>query len=177
MKRKAIAILCSSAMAVGGMFLFTGSNSPSKAAVPDPFTASQHFAGYSTGTDVFVDAAKSLSPGVELANVNVGYSAAAANSNGLLGGYVPAPGGFATNGGQALNDTTKALGWGLGTAAQAELLNTGMGPLAAKLGDPNSQPLVATTGGSPTNRLVSTAKSFTHLVPNGDGSFALVSET
>src|SRR5947208_494212 len=90
MKRKAIAILCSSAMAVGGMFLFTGSNSPSKAAVPDPFTASQHFAGYSTGTDVFVDAAKSLSPGVELANVNVGYSAAAANSNGLLGGYVPA---------------------------------------------------------------------------------------
>ncbi|HEV3353868.1 MAG TPA: hypothetical protein VG076_13155 [Acidimicrobiales bacterium] len=330
MKRKAVAIVCSSAMAVGGMFLFTGNNSSSKAAVPAPFTPSQHFAGYATGTDVFVDAAKSLSPGVELANVNVGYAASAANSSGLLGGYVPAlpvqaaspgvnahpaikafagtpstngvtpgtglvnemahsvvppseatfgntltdpfqsygrgsglevglgtsvpnnpdlnqvilagmaeqmatpktpggntfpdnsltreigpvpgdplifasllkgqaagnwdaghcpgdpagtfpvnpaPGGFDTTGGQALNDTTKALGWGQGTAAQAELINTGMGPLAPKLGDPNDQPLVSTTGGSPANRVVSTAKSFTHLVPNGDGSYALVSET
>ena len=327
MKRKAVAILCSSALAVGGMFLFTGSNSPTKAAVPQPFTPSQHFAGYATGTDVFVDALKNLNPGMELANVNVGYSASAANSDGLLDGYVPAlpavpgpnghpaiaalqgtpstngvtpgkgivnemghsvvppaeatfgntltdafqsygrgsglevglgtsvpnnpdlnqvilagmaeqmatpktpggntfpdnsltreigpvpadpllfasllkgqaagnwdaghcpgdpagtfpvnpaPGGFATNGGQALNDTTKALGWGEGDAAQAELLNSGMGPLAPKLGDPNSQPVVATTGGQPTNRQVSTAKSFTHLVPNGDGTFALVSET
>src|SRR5205807_1407922 len=49
-------------------------------------------------------------------------------------------------------------------------------PTAAKLGDPNSQPVVATTGGQPTNRIVGTTRSFTHLVPNGDGSFALVSE-
>jgi hypothetical protein len=89
----------------------------------------------------------------------------------------PAPGGFSTTGGAALNDTTKALGWGLGNAAQVELLNTDSGPLAKKLGDPNSKPVIATTGGQPTNRQVSSAKSFTHLVPNGDGTFALVSET
>ena len=309
MKRKALAIVCTAAMAVTGTFLLNAANSPTKAAAPAPFTPSQHFAGYATGTDVFADALKNLQPGVELANANIGYSAAAANSDGLLGTYVPSaqnggaafpatgkgivnemshsvvppveatfgntptdpfqsygrgsglevglgtnvpnnpdlnqiilagmaeqaatpktPGGntfpdnsltreigpvpgdpllFASllkgqaaanwdadhcpgdpagtfpvdptganaSGGAANTDTTKALGWGMGNAAQVELLNTAMGPLAAKLGDPNSQPLVATTGGQPTNRQVSTAKSFTHLVPNGDGTYGLVSET
>src|SRR4029078_1557333 len=99
-QRKAIAILCSSAMAVGGMFLLTGANAPSKAGVPAPFTPSQHFAGYSTGTDVLVDALKTLvPPGGELANVNAGFSAAAANSDGILDGYAPgAPGRSALNG-------------------------------------------------------------------------------
>src|SRR2546421_1314671 len=327
MKRKALAIVCTAAMAVTGTFLLNAANSPTKAAVPAPFTPSQHFAGYATGTDVFADALKNLQPGTELANVNVGYSASAANSDGLLDGYVPAlpvvpgptghpaikaftgtpstngvtpgkgivnemghsvvppalatfgntltdpfqsygrgsglevglgtslpnnpdlnqiilagmaeqtaqpktpggntfpdnsltreigpvpgdplifatllkgqgaanwdadhcpgdpagtfpvnpaPGGFATSGGQALNDSTKAMGWGNGNAAQVELLNSDSGPLAKKLGDPNSKPVVATTGGQPTNRQVSTAKSFTHLVPNGDGTYGLVSET
>lgn len=330
MNRKALAIVCSSALAVGGMFLLTGANSPTKAAVPAPFTSSQHFAGYATGTDVFADVLKNLSPGQELANVNVGYSASGANSDGLLDGYVPAlpaqaaspgvdphpaisafhgtpspngvtpgkgianemdhavvppdeetfgktltdpfqsygrgsglevglgtalpnnpdlnqvilagmaeqaatpktpggntfpdnsitkeigpvpadpllfasllhgqgaanwdadncpgdpngtfpvnpaPGGFDNSGGAANTDSRNALGWGLGNAAQVELINTATGPLAPKLGDPSSHALLATTGGQPTNRQVSSAKSFTHLVPNGDGTFALVSET
>src|SRR5437868_3557891 len=209
MKRKALAIVCTAAMAVTGTFLLNAANSPTKAAAPAPFTPSQHFAGYATGTDVFADALKNLQPGVELANANIGYSAAAANSDGLLGTYVPAaqnggaafpatgkgivnemshsvvppveatfgntptdpfpgdpagtfpvePTGANASGGAANTDTTKALGWGMGNAAQVELLNTAMGPLAAKLGDPKSQPLVATTGGQPTNRQVSTAKS------------------
>src|SRR6266511_331586 len=87
--KKTVAILSTVALAVGAMFVTTSMH-PSKAAVPEPFTASQHFAGYSTGTDVFVDALKNLSPGTELANVQVGYSASAANSSGLLDGYVPA---------------------------------------------------------------------------------------
>src|SRR5438270_6371580 len=321
MKRKALAIVCTAAMAVGGTFLLNAANSPTKAAVPDPFTSSQHFAGYSTGTDVFADALKNLQPGTELANANIGYSAAAANSDGLLSQYVPAiakqppanvtvnpqpgvaafpaagkgivnemghsvvpptevtfgntptgafqsygrgsglevglgtnvpnnpdlnqiivagmaeqmappktPGGntfpddsitrevgpvpadpllFASllkgqaaanwdashcpgdptgtfpvnatgldaSGGLAANDSTKALGWGLGNAAQVELINSDSGPLAVKLGQPTSKPVVSTTGGQPTNRQVSTAKSFTHLVPKGDGTYALVSET
>src|SRR4051812_43720617 len=90
-QRKAVAILCSSALAVGSMFLLTGANSPGKAAGPAPFTPSQHFAGYSTGTDVFVDALKQLAPpGGELANVNAGFSAAAANSAGVLDTYATA---------------------------------------------------------------------------------------
>src|SRR4051812_32459829 len=90
-QRKAIAVLGSAAIAVSGMFLVTGVNSPSKAAAPAPFTAGQHFAGYSTGTDVFVDALKQLAPpGGELANVNAGFSGAAANSNGVLDTYATA---------------------------------------------------------------------------------------
>ncbi|MCU1448571.1 MAG: hypothetical protein JWP02_741, partial [Acidimicrobiales bacterium] len=84
--KKAAAILGTWVLAIAGLVAVTaqsGSTAP-------PFTAAQHFAGYSTGTDVFVDALKNLSPGQEVANVNAGFSGAAANSNGVLDTYATA---------------------------------------------------------------------------------------
>jgi hypothetical protein len=49
-----------------------------------------NYNGYSTGTDVFVDALKNLAPAMELANVDVGWGASATNANGLQTQYVPA---------------------------------------------------------------------------------------
>jgi LPXTG-motif cell wall-anchored protein len=65
------------------------------------------------------------------------------------------------------------LGFGLGYAADAQLIDTG-----AKNPDGSmSAPLVAADIGTPTDRTVSQAKSFTYLRPEPDGTFAVVSET
>src|SRR5205085_7521382 len=66
------------------------------------------------------------------------------------------------------------LGFGLGFAADAELLNAASG--GAKLPDPGSQPIVATDT-NPNGQDVAQTKSFTYLRPTGDGTFAVVSET
>ena len=81
MNRKALSIVCSAALAIGGMFLITGANSPTKAAV----VASEQFNGYSTGTDVYADALRlpGPNPTSELANVNVSFSRSAVDSTGL----------------------------------------------------------------------------------------------
>src|SRR5438874_758877 len=81
MNRKALSIVCSAALAIGGMFLITGANSPTKAAV----VASEQFSGYSTGTDVYADALRlpGPNPTSELANVNVSFSRSAVDSTGL----------------------------------------------------------------------------------------------
>jgi hypothetical protein len=81
------------------------------------------------------------------------------------------------NGTTGLNDTRADMAFGHGNVAQLELLNPGSVPPGLKLGDPNSPAVVATTGGLPANRSVSTSKSFVHLVPNPGGtSFSVVSE-
>ncbi|MBV9285156.1 MAG: hypothetical protein JO176_11100, partial [Acidimicrobiia bacterium] len=68
MNRKAVAVLCSSALAVGGMFMLTGANSPSKAAVGGAFTTPNNWTGYASGTAVHVDALHNLvGPTSELA--------------------------------------------------------------------------------------------------------------
>ncbi|MBV8981398.1 MAG: hypothetical protein JO086_10900 [Acidimicrobiia bacterium] len=91
MNRKALAVLCSSAMAVSGMFLLTGANSPSKAAVGGAFANPNNWTGYASGTAVHVDALHNLvGPTSELADVSLGFGSAASNSTGLLGTYVPA---------------------------------------------------------------------------------------
>jgi len=76
------------------------------------------------------------------------------------------------------------LAYGQGDTAHVELLNTAAqppgglpNPLYAPLGTPNSAPVISTTGNQPPDRFVGTARSFTRLVPNGDGTFGLVSET
>jgi hypothetical protein len=152
MNRKALAIVCSSAMAVGGMFLFTGANSPTKAAVPAPFTSSQHFSGYSTGTDVFVDALKELAPpGGELTNVNSGFSAAAANSNGLLSQYVPtlpAGGSPAHAATQALNATPNGPGGTGGTGFSNEMGHAVLPPQLASFGNTPTDPFQSYGRGS-----------------------------
>src|SRR5438067_7076896 len=294
MKRKAVAIVCSSALAVAGMFVFTGANAPTKAAV----TPTEEFNGYSTGTDVYADALRlpGPNPTTELANVNVGFSRSAADSTGLktidnemsnavvpqnlqslkptgstpavttsnntygggsglelgLGTSLPnnpdlnqlilaglaeqvapcapagplcvngrMPAGSGPNGAVvkeiaipadplvfasllrgrayanfdstdpcAINDPNNQgglfdtglshdLSYGQGDTAHVELLNTGgqAGPGIPALGDPGSKPVLSTTGNQPPDRFVGTARSFTRLVPNGDGTFALVSET
>ena len=91
MNRKAVAVLCSSALAVGGMFMLTGANSPSKAAVGGAFTTPNNWTGYASGTAVHVDVLHNLvGPTSELADVALGNGSAASNSTGLLGTYVPA---------------------------------------------------------------------------------------
>ncbi|MBV9041687.1 MAG: hypothetical protein JOZ68_11825, partial [Acidimicrobiia bacterium] len=65
------------------------------------------------------------------------------------------------------------VSFGLGDAADVQLLNTG----AANPDGTMQKPVVSTDIGTPTDRAVSQAQSFMHLVPNGDGTFGLVSET
>src|SRR3954467_3791593 len=90
MNRKALAVLCASAMAVAGMFVFTGANSPSKAAVGGAFTSPNNWTGYASGTAAHVDVLHNLvGPTSELADVSLGFGSAASNSAGLLGTYVP----------------------------------------------------------------------------------------
>jgi len=64
------------------------------------------------------------------------------------------------------------LGYGLGYAADAQLLDTGTKNADGSMG----APLVAADTGTPTDRTVSQAKSFTYLRPEPDGTFAVVSE-
>ena len=78
---------------------------------------------------------------------------------------------------QAIWNETCVIGqpisYGLGYAADAQLLNAG-GP------GPDSsfaQPVVAADTGTPTDRTVSQSKSYTYLASNGDGTWGLVSET
>src|SRR5436305_11022957 len=90
MNRKALAVLCASAMAVGGMFVFTGANAPSKAAAGGAFTSPNNWTGYASGTAAHVDVLHNLvGPTSELADVSLGFGSAASNSAGLLGTYVP----------------------------------------------------------------------------------------
>jgi hypothetical protein len=65
------------------------------------------------------------------------------------------------------------IGFGLGQAADAQLINAGSTPLP----DPGSQPIVATDVGPNNEPAVVSARSFTYLRPQGDGTFAVVSET
>ena len=65
------------------------------------------------------------------------------------------------------------LGYGLGYAADAQLIDA-----STKNADGSmSQPIVAADVGTPTDRTVSQARSFTYLRPEPDGTFAVVSET
>src|SRR5438270_2470726 len=89
MNRKALAVLCASAMAVGGMFVFTGANSPSKA-LGGTFAAPNNWTGYASGTAVHADVLHNLvGPTQELVDLSLGFGSAASNSTGLLGTYVP----------------------------------------------------------------------------------------
>ncbi|MBV8161380.1 MAG: hypothetical protein JO265_10700 [Acidimicrobiia bacterium] len=72
-----------------------------------------------------------------------------------------------------MNETRADMAFGNGNVAQLELLNPGGG---TPLGTPNGPAVVATTGGLPVDRTVSTTKSFEHLVPNPNGTFSMVSE-
>ena len=65
------------------------------------------------------------------------------------------------------------LGYGLGYAADAQLIDTGTKNADGSMG----APLVAADIGTPTDRTVSQSKSFTYLRPEPDGTFAVVSET
>jgi len=65
------------------------------------------------------------------------------------------------------------LGYGLGFAADAQLLDTGTKNADGSMG----APLIAADIGTPTDRTVSQSKSFTYLRPEPDGTFAVVSET
>jgi LPXTG-motif cell wall-anchored protein len=65
------------------------------------------------------------------------------------------------------------LGYGLGYAADAQLIDAGTKNPDGSM----SQPIIAADIGTPTDRTVSQAKSFTYLRPQGDGTFAVVSET
>jgi LPXTG-motif cell wall-anchored protein len=65
------------------------------------------------------------------------------------------------------------LGYGLGFAADAQLIDAGKANPDGSMG----QPVIAADIGTPTDRTVSQAKSFTYLRPEGDGTFAVVSET
>ena len=58
------------------------------------------------------------------------------------------------------------LGFGLGSAADVRILD--VPPVGAAAG---------LVGGRPPDRAVGQSRSFTHLMPNGDGSFGLVAET
>jgi hypothetical protein len=74
-------------------------------------------------------------------------------------------------------DETCVLGqpisYGLGYAADAQLLNGGQATPEGSF----AQPLLAADVGDPIDRTVSQSKSFTYLAANGDGTFGLVSET
>jgi LPXTG-motif cell wall-anchored protein len=65
------------------------------------------------------------------------------------------------------------LGYGLGFAADAQLLDTGTKNADGSMG----APVIAADIGTPTDRTVSQSKSFTYLRPEPDGTFAVVSET
>jgi LPXTG-motif cell wall-anchored protein len=65
------------------------------------------------------------------------------------------------------------LGYGLGYAADAQLIDAGTKNADGSM----SQPVIAADIGTPTDRTVSQAKSFTYLRPEPDGTFAVVSET
>jgi LPXTG-motif cell wall-anchored protein len=65
------------------------------------------------------------------------------------------------------------LGYGLGYAADAQLIDAGTKNPDGSMG----QPVVAADTGTPTDRTVSQSKSFTYLRPEPDGTFAVVSET
>src|SRR4051794_12638950 len=65
------------------------------------------------------------------------------------------------------------VSFGLGYGANVELLNTG----ATNADGSMQKPVVATNIGNPTDRAVGQSQSFMHLVPNGDGTFGLQSET
>jgi hypothetical protein len=65
------------------------------------------------------------------------------------------------------------ISYGLGYAADAQLLNAGQTTGEGSF----SQPMVAADVGDPIDRTVSQSKSFTYLAANGDGTFGLVSET
>jgi len=65
------------------------------------------------------------------------------------------------------------LGYGLGFAADAQLLDTGTKNADGSMG----APVIAADTGTPTDRTVSQSKSFTYLRPEPDGTFAVVSET
>lgn len=64
------------------------------------------------------------------------------------------------------------LAYGLGYAADAQLLNTGSANTDGSLKNP-----VLATDTTQNARAVSQAKSFTYLKPNGDGTWGVVSET
>lgn len=65
------------------------------------------------------------------------------------------------------------ISYGLGYAADAQLLNGGETTPAGSF----TEPLVAADAGDPIDRTVSQSKSFTYLVANGDGTFGLATET
>src|SRR5436305_8119709 len=65
------------------------------------------------------------------------------------------------------------LGYGLGFAADAQLLDTGTKNTDGSMG----APVIAADTGTPTDRTVSQSRSFTYLRPEPDGTFAVVSET
>lgn len=65
------------------------------------------------------------------------------------------------------------LGYGLGFAADAQLVDTGAKNADGSMG----APVIAADTGTPTDRTVSQSKSFTYLRPEPDGTFAVVSET
>src|SRR5438270_432733 len=166
MNRKALAVLCSSAMAVGGMFVFTGANAPSKAAAGGAFTSPNNWTGYASGTAAHVDVLHNLVgptsdnsitksadiPADPLLFASLLKGNAAANFSTACDTNLPIdPGssGVVQNPSQAgLVDSRPDLGWGLGNVARAELLNTAAGPPGAPavvppLGQPGSQPLLA----------------------------------
>ena len=65
------------------------------------------------------------------------------------------------------------VAFGLGFGADVQLLDQG----TANPDGSMSKPVIATDIGTPTDRAAVQAKSFLHLVPNGDGTFGLQSET
>jgi hypothetical protein len=65
------------------------------------------------------------------------------------------------------------ISYGLGYAADAQLLNGGESTPQGSF----AEPLVAADVGEPVDRTVSQSKSFTYLVANGDGTYGLASET
>src|SRR4051794_39725428 len=75
MNRKALAVLCSSALAVGGMFVATAST-PSKAAV-----TSGPFSAWATGTAEHVNAVDA--PPTRLVDAEAAFSRAGTSSAGL----------------------------------------------------------------------------------------------
>ena len=76
MNRKALAIVCSAALAIGGMFLVTGANSPTKAAV-----SSGPFSAWATGTAEHVGALDS--PPTRAIDAEAAFSRAGTASDGL----------------------------------------------------------------------------------------------
>jgi hypothetical protein len=65
------------------------------------------------------------------------------------------------------------VAFGLGFGADVQLLDSGTVNPDGSM----SKPVIATDIGTPTDRAAVQAKSFLHLVPNGDGTFGLQSET